>query len=322
MQKEDNKISIAPMLDWTDRHYRYFMRQITRQTTLYTEMVVADAIIHGNTDHLLGFDNCEQPIVVQLGGSDPKKLAQAAKKCADYGYQEINLNIGCPSERVQSGSFGACLMREPELIASCLQAIQDTVAIPVSIKHRIGLDYDYNYDYMANFVNILQQTGCQKFIVHARNAVLKGLSPKENREIPPLRYDFVYQLKKDFPQLNIQINGGIKTNQEIDSHLTQVDGVMIGREAYYNPFLFADFDQNYFLANYPSLTRKNIAIAMLPYLEKHIQKNGKLHHITRHMIGLYYGTKRAKLWRQTITTKIIQSNNLDDYQSLIEQMDE
>ena len=322
MQIQNDKISIAPMLDWTDRHYRYFMRHITRKTSLYTEMIVADAIIHGNTDHLLSFDNKEQPLIVQLGGSDPAKLVLAAKKCRDYGYQEINLNIGCPSERVQSGSFGACLMREPELVADCLQAIQNTVAIPVSIKHRIGLDYEYNYAYLQQFVSILQEAGCEKFIVHARNAVLKGLSPKENREVPPLRYDFVYQLKKDFPNLTIQINGGIKTNQEISTHLNHVDGVMIGREAYYNPFLLADFDERYFGLAPSVITRKNVAISMLPYLEKILQKNGKLHHATRHMIGLYYATRQAKLWRQTLTTKIIQTNSLDDYYNLIEQMDE
>lgn len=320
--REQDIISIAPMLDWTDRHYRYFMRQITKHTTLYTEMVVADAIIYGNRDNLLGFDEAEHPLVLQLGGSDPEKLSTAAKVAVNYGYREINLNVGCPSERVQSGSFGACLMREPELVADCIKAMQDSVSVPVTIKHRIGLDYDYNYDYLTEFIEQISHTGCNKFIVHARNAVLKGLSPKENREIPPLRYDYIYQLKEDFPKLEIIINGGITNLNQIDQHLQKVDGVMIGREAYYNPYLFIDFDNRYHGQNNQAINRKEIATAMIPYLEAHLGKGGKLHHITRHMIGLYHGCAKAKLWRQTLTTKVIQSNNMEDYLKLIGFMDE
>ncbi len=316
------KIAIAPMLDWTDRHYRYFMRQITRHTTLYTEMVVADAIIHGERDKLLGFNQLEHPLVIQLGGSNPAKLATAAKTCVDYGYREINLNVGCPSERVQSGSFGACLMREPELVANCITEMKNAVTIPISIKHRIGLDYDYNYDYLASFVDKIKETGCNKFIIHARNAVLKGLSPKENREIPPLRYEFVYQLKEDFPDLDIMINGGIKTKDEIDEHLNKVDGVMLGREAYYNPYLFADFDQRYYKEGNPPANRKQIASNMIPYLEEIIRHGGRLHHATRHMIGLYHGCPKAKIWRQRLTTHITHSNSLNDYIELVEFMDE
>lgn len=313
-------ISVAPMLDWTDRHYRYFMRQITQHTTLYTEMVVADAIIHGDRDKLLEFNDAEHPLVLQLGGSDPQKLAIAGKIALEYGYREINLNCGCPSDKVQSGSFGACLMREPDLINDCIKSLQDSTSLPITIKHRIGLDYDYNYDYLYNFVDTISKSNCTKFIVHARNAVLQGLSPKQNREVPPLKYDYVYQLKKDFPQLEIIINGGITTLDEITAHLMNVDGVMLGREAYYNPYLFATFDKLFYHS--PSLpkTRLEIAQAMIPYLEQIITNGGRLHHATRHMIGLYHGCPRAKLWRQTLTTQIIRSNSIADYIKLVEQM--
>lgn len=319
------KLAIAPMLDWSDKHYRYFMRQITKQTTLYTEMVVADAIIHGNRDRLLAYNTNEAPTVVQLGGSDPQKLIIAAKICQDYGYQEINLNVGCPSERVQSGSFGACLMAEPELVAECLSAMQNVVDIPVTIKHRIGLNYDYSYDYLVNFVDTVHtQSSCNKFIIHARNAILKGLSPKDNRSIPPLRYDFVYDLKQQRPDLQIMINGGIKTITEIDQHLKKVDSVMIGREAYYNPYLFSDVDSKYYPDSVDALsrTRKEIALAMVPYLENLLANDLRLHYVTRHMIGLYHGCSKAKLWRHTLTSKIIHSNNINDYIELVNIMDE
>ncbi len=318
MSNTSEKIAIAPMLDWTDRHYRYFMRSITKHTTLYTEMIVADAILHGNRDKLLGFDGSEQPLVVQLGGSEPHKLAQVAKICQNYGYKEINLNCGCPSDRVQAGRFGACLMREPDLVADCVKAIQDATNCEVHVKHRIGLDYNYDYEYLANFVQKISATSSKKIIVHARNAVLKGLSPKENREIPPLRYDFVYQLKNDFPELKIMLNGAIKTNEEITQHLKIVDSVMIGREAYYNPYLFADFDQRYYADKSTPKTRYEIACEMINYLSQVQENGGKLHNVTRHMIGLYHGCKRAKIWRQQLTTQLIKSNNLDDYIRLVE----
>ena len=330
-ESRSEKIAIAPMIDWSDRHYRYFMRQITQQTTLYTEMVVADAIIYGNRDKLLEFNGCEQPLVAQLGGCDPAKLAQAARICQDYGYSEINLNLGCPSERVQSGSFGACLMREPDLVAECIAAMRASVALPVSVKQRIGLDYSYDYELLATFVARLKASGCTKFIVHARNAVLKGLSPKENREIPPLRYDFVYRLKQDFPELTIMLNGGIKTTSDIATHLEHVDSVMLGREAYSNPFLFADFDHRYAatrsdltngVASAALITRKQVAQAMIDYLEATARRGGRLHHVTRHMLGLYHGRHQAKFWRQQLTTQIIKSNQLSDYINLVEQMDE
>lgn len=316
------RIAVAPMLDWSDRHYRYFMRQISQHATLYTEMVVADAIIHGNRERLLAFDPSEQPLVLQLGGSETTKLAQVSKIAYDYGYREINLNCGCPSERVQSGSFGACLMREPDLVADCVKAMQDAVGIPITVKHRIGLDYDYNYDYLAEFVSKISAAGSTKIIVHARTAVLKGLSPKDNRQIPPLRYDLVYQLKQDFPELNIMINGGIKTINEIDQHLQHIDSVMLGREAYYNPYLFADFDARYYQATTPIKTRKEIALAMLPYLKQLLAQGSKLHNATRHMLGLYHGCANAKVWRQQLTTQLIKTNDLNDYLKLLEYMQE
>ncbi|MCC2624850.1 MAG: tRNA dihydrouridine(20/20a) synthase DusA [Burkholderiales bacterium] len=314
-------IAIAPMLDWTDRHYRYFMRQITKHTELYTEMIVADAILHGNLDRLLGFDKIELPLILQLGGSDPEKLATAGRIAVKYGYSGINLNVGCPSDRVKSGNFGACLMQDGDLVATCIKTIQDAVDIPVSIKHRTGLNYNYDYEYLRAFVGTVATTGCNHFIIHARNAILSGLSPKQNREIPPLRYDFVYQLKQEFPHLNIVINGGIKTVSEIHEHLEHVDGVMLGREAYYNPYLFAGFDGIFFgdneQGNDDIASREEIAHNMIPYLEQCAKNNIYLHHITRHMIGLYHGCPKAKIWRYTLTNEMIKTNNISTYTDLL-----
>ncbi len=316
------KISIAPMLDWSDRHYRYFMRQITKHTELYTEMIVADAILHGNLDRLLGFDNTELPLILQLGGSDPEKLSKASRIALQYGYSGINLNVGCPSDRVKSGNFGACLMQDANLVASCIKAMQDTVNIPVSIKHRTGLDYKYDYEYLRDFVGIVAATGCKHFIIHARNAILSGLSPKQNREIPPLRYDFVYQLKQNFPGIDIVINGGIKTVNEIQEHLAHVDGVMLGREAYYNPYLFADFDRAFFGTttgnSSDTASREQIARDMIPYLEQCAKNNIYLHHVTRHMIGLYHGCPNAKIWRYTLTNEMIKTNDIKTYVDLLD----
>jgi tRNA-dihydrouridine synthase A len=315
------KISVAPMLDWTDRHYRYFMRLISQRTVLYTEMIVADAIIHGQRDKLLEFNQDEQHVVLQLGGSNPEKLSQAAIIAKEYGYTEFNLNCGCPSDKVQVGNFGASLMSDPILVGECINAINEATGLPATLKHRIGLDYEYRYDFVANFVHHLSEnTNCKKFIVHARNAILKGLSPKQNRDVPPLKYDYVYQLKQDFPNLHIVMNGGIKTTNDIDTHLSQVDGAMLGREAYYNPYLFADFDQRYFGSSKPIKTRFEVATQMAPYLENILENQGKLHYATRHMIGLYHGCKHAKLWRQTLTTKLIHNNSIDEYKELVNYM--
>lgn len=313
-------IAIAPMLDWTDRHYRYFMRQITKHTVLYTEMIVADAILHGNLPRLLGFDNSEQPLIVQLGGSDPQKLSRASVICEEYGYNGINLNIGCPSDRVKSGNFGACLMQDPKLVAACIKAMQDSVSIPVSIKQRVGLNYIDDYNFFRDFVMQVHEVGCNEFIIHARNAVLTGLSPKQNREIPPLHYDYVYRLKQEFPELNVTINGGIKTLTDINEHLKYVDGVMIGREAYYNPYLFASVDQLFSNSLEEPLSRHQIASNMIPYLEKCVENDIYLHHVTRHMIGLYHGLANAKVWRYQLTNEMTKTNSIDTYIKLLEFM--
>ena len=310
-------IAIAPMLDWTDQHYRYFMRQITQHTELYTEMIVADAILNGNLERLLSFNQEEQPLILQVGGSNPDKLAKACVIATKYGYSGINLNVGCPSDRVKSGNFGACLMQDSALVANCIRAMQDAVDIPISIKHRTGLNYDYDYNYLSDFVAVVAATGCKSFIVHARNAVLSGLSPKQNREIPPLRYDFVYQLKQDFPNLDIMINGGIKTITETQEHLNHVDGVMIGREAYYNPYLFANVDNLFFAQDKNIRSREEIAHGIIPYLEKCSANDIYLHHVTRHMIGLYHGCPNAKIWRYTLTNEMIKTNSLKTYTDLL-----
>ena len=235
-------VSVAPMLDWSDRHCRMFHRQITRHTWLYTEMVTTGALLFGDVERHLNFNQEEHPVALQLGGSDPADLARCAKLGEQWGYDEINLNCGCPSERVQKGAFGACLMAESTLVADCVKAMRDAVSVDVTVKHRIGIDAIESYDFVRDFIGDVSQAGCRTFIVHARNAILKGLSPKENREIPPLKYDVAYQLKLDFPQLEIILNGGITTLDEIDTHLEHVDGVMIGREAYHNPYLMASFE--------------------------------------------------------------------------------
>jgi len=315
----NDTISIAPMLDWTDRHYRYFVRLITPHTKLYTEMIVADAIIHGNQNRLLSYDPSEQPLALQLGGSNPEKLYTASKVAMEYGYTEINLNVGCPSPRVQSGSFGACLMLEPNLVTECLNAISQAGAT-ATIKHRIGIDKAEDYEFLDNFVTYIKQhTSVKHFIVHARNAILHGLSPKENREIPPLKYDYVYKLKQLHPELTISINGGINSLTQVQDMLPQLDGVMIGRAAYNNPYLFASIEKTVF-ANPYIKTRKEIAYLMLNYLQQQ-QDSYKLHNITKHMIGLYHGQPHAKYWRLGLTQGML-TNDINNYIQLIERLDD
>ncbi|MFJ9452483.1 tRNA dihydrouridine(20/20a) synthase DusA [Herbaspirillum sp. NPDC101397] len=302
-------ISVAPMMDWTDRHCRLFHRQITRHTWLYTEMVTTGALLHGDVPRHLNFNDEEHPVALQLGGSEPHDLAQSAKLGEEWGYDEINLNCGCPSERVQKGAFGACLMAEPTLVADCVKAMRDAVDIDVTVKHRIGIDDVESYDFVRDFVGTIADAGCKTFIVHARNAVLKGLSPKENREIPPLKYDYAYRLKKDFPALEILINGGIKTVAEIDLHLQHVDGVMLGREAYHNPFLMAGFDARYYSQVDGGLqpTRNDVIAAMVEYARAQLTAHGdggkglRLNSITRHMLGLMAGLPGARAFRQTLS---------------------
>jgi tRNA-dihydrouridine synthase A len=275
------------MMDVTDRHCRFFLRQVNAKARLYTEMITTGALIHGDVPRHLDFSSEEHPVALQLGGSEPDELAHCAKLGEQYGYDEINLNIGCPSERVQRGAFGACLMAEPALVAECVSRIQNTVALPVTVKHRIGIDKVEDYAFVRDFVGTVAQAGCQTFIVHARNAVLKGLSPKENREIPPLKYDYVYRLKDDFPDLELVINGGITTWVEITNHLAYVDGVMLGRAAYHNPWLLAD----------PGKSRADVVRRMFEYAKG----VDSLRHVTRHMLGLYHGHRKARLWRRMLS---------------------
>ncbi len=296
------RLSVAPMMDWTDRHCRYFHRQITRHTWLYTEMVTTGAIIHGGQPRHLDFNDAEHPVALQLGGSEPEDLAKSARIGERWGYDEINLNCGCPSERVQRGAFGACLMAEPQLVADCVKAMRDAVSIDVTVKHRIGIDDVESYEFVRDFVGSVADAGCKTFIVHARNAILKGLSPKENREIPPLKYDYAYQLKRDFPALEIIINGGIKTLDEIDEHLRHLDGVMIGREAYHNPWLMTDFDARYYGDQAGPRSRMQVIAAMLPYIRAQLEAGGpRLNTITRHMLGLMAGLPGARTFRQTLS---------------------
>lgn len=305
--KNKRLVSVAPMMDWSDRHCRLFHRYISRHTWLYTEMVTTGAILYGDLGRHLDFNEEEHPVALQLGGSEPADLASAAKRGQEWGYDEINLNCGCPSERVQKGAFGACLMAEPQLVADCVKAMRDVVDIDVTVKHRIGIDQVDSYDFVRDFVGQVTDAGCKTFIVHARNAILKGLSPKENREVPPLKYDYAYQLKKDFPTLEIIINGGIKTVEEIDTHLLHVDGVMLGREAYHNPYVMNSFDQRYYGAQASSRSREQVVLAMIPYISEQLSKHGdggkglKLNSITRHMLGLTFGLIGARAFRQTLS---------------------
>ncbi|PJG84857.1 tRNA dihydrouridine(20/20a) synthase DusA [Conservatibacter flavescens] len=294
------RFSVAPMLDWTTRHCRYFHRQFSRYALLYTEMVTTGAIIHAKYDHL-AFSLEENPVALQLGGCDPEQLAFCAQKAEGYGYQEINLNVGCPSDRVQNGMFGACLMAKADLVAECVKKMQKTTALPVTIKTRIGIDDLDSYEFLCEFVGKTHQAGCNEFIIHARKAWLSGLSPKENREIPPLDYERVYQLKQDFPQLKISINGGIKTIEEMQQHLQYVDGVMIGREAYQNPSLLGHIDRALFDENAPIVSSREAVEKMYPYIEKELSQGTQLNHIVRHMIGAFQSCKGARQWRRYLS---------------------
>jgi tRNA-dihydrouridine synthase A len=297
----NRRLCIAPMLDWTDRFCRYFLRLISRRALLYTEMVTTGALLNGDRERLLDFDPMEHPLALQLGGSDPKQLSRAAGLGERWGYDEINLNLGCPSDRVQSGRFGACLMSEPELVADCIKAMRDSVAIPVTVKQRIGIDHLDSYQLLCDFVGKLSLAGSGTFIVHARKAWLQGLSPKENREIPPLSYATVYQLKRDFPQLEIIINGGITSIDQCEEHLSQVDGVMIGREAYHNPWILAQADARLFGEVAPAPTRDQVIERLLPFVESELAAGVPLNRITRHILGLFHGQPGARAWRRYLS---------------------
>ncbi|MGF1529582.1 MAG: tRNA dihydrouridine(20/20a) synthase DusA [Candidatus Competibacterales bacterium] len=295
--------AVAPMMDWTDRHDRYFLRLISRRATLYTEMVTTGAVLHGHRERLLGFDPFEHPVAVQLGGSDPGELAQAARIAVDFGYDEVNLNVGCPSDRVQSGRFGACLMAEPDLVARCVAAMQDAVGdrVPVTVKSRIGIDQQDDYRDLQRFVATVAATGCNRFIVHARKAWLQGLSPKENREVPPLRYEVVHRLKAEFPPLTVVINGGLQTLDQGLQQLKKVDGVMVGRAAYQTPYLLAEVDRRFYKDPTPPRSRREVVEALLPYLEAQRARGVRLQTMVRHILGLYQGEPGAKLWRRHLS---------------------
>jgi tRNA-dihydrouridine synthase A len=296
---QSHRLCVAPMMDWTDRHCRYFLRQVSSGAFLYTEMITTGALLHGDVERHLAFSEEEHPVAAQLGGSEPADLARCAKLVEQYGYDEVNLNIGCPSERVQRGAFGACLMAEPELVADCVRAMREAVKIPVTVKHRLGLNRVEDFSFVEKFVNLVAEAGCRTFIVHARNAVLKGLSPKENREVPPLKYDWVYRLKQDFPSLEIVINGGISSSLSIERHLLNVDGAMLGRAAYHDPWVLAD----------EGTTRRDVVLAMVAYLKRVLLNEIKVRNISRHMLGLYHGHRRARLWRRMLSDPIRLSQN-------------
>ena len=286
------------MMEWTDRHCRYFHRQLTRHARLYTEMVTTGALLHGEHRRHLGFHEAEHPVALQLGGSEPAELARCAALGAQWGYDEINLNCGCPSERVQRGAFGACLMTEPQLVADCVKAMCDAVSLPVTVKHRIGIDRIERYEFMRDFVGTVAGAGCRVFIVHARNAWLKGISPKENRELPPLRHEMVYRLKREFPDLTIVLNGGVRSNDEIEAHLAHVDGVMVGREAYHHPWSMNAWDARFFGSPEPAPERASVEQTMVRHMEQVVAQGEPWSHVARHMLGLRNGMAGARLWRQ------------------------
>jgi tRNA-dihydrouridine synthase A len=304
--------AVAPMMDWTDRHCRVFHRVLSRHVLLYTEMVTGLAIKHGNREKLLGFDQREQPIALQLGGSDPQILAEAASIGEQWGYSEINLNVGCPSDRVQGGNFGACLMATPQLVADCVAAMHNSVAVPVTVKCRIGIDDQDSEKDLQNFINVVAQSGCKTFIVHARKAWLQGLSPKENREIPPLDYDRVHRLKTSMPDLNIQLNGGLIDVASDIAHLETLDGLMYGREAYHNPWILTAIDP--LMANEvaPVQDRQAAVEAMYDYIAQHLERGQTLHRMTRHMLGLFHAQPGGRIWRQILSSEACKPGaNLD-----------
>jgi tRNA-dihydrouridine synthase A len=297
----NHRFCVAPMLDWTDRHDRYFLRQISHNALLYTEMMTTGALIHGNRKKFLAFNSAEHPLALQLGGSQPQEMAQCARLAEQAGYNEVNINVGCPSDRVQNGCFGASLMATPEIVAECVGEMVVATSLPVTVKHRIGIDDQDSYEDLERFVECVSAAGCNTFIVHARKAWLQGLSPKENRSVPPLDYARVYRLKKEHPDLEIIINGGVKTLDEAAEHLAYVDGVMMGREAYQNPYVLADVDARFFSCEQQRPSRDAILQSMLPYIENELGQGVRLNKITRHFMGLFHGQEGARAWRRTLS---------------------
>ena len=310
MVLKEPRISVAPMMDWTDTHCRYFFRLLNPTIRLYTEMITAQAVLKGDRDRLLGFNATEKPLALQLGGSEPEILRLAAEIAANYPYDEINLNIGCPSDRVQSGRFGACLMAEPLRVADCVRAMRAATSLPVTVKSRIGIDDRDDYEFLAEFISAVAEAGCDYFIVHARKAILSGLSPKENRMVPPLRYEYVYRLKRNFPHLHIILNGGIETTEAVAAHLRQVDGVMIGRKAYADPFFLSVLEDCFKTPgtqpDWKPPSRERVVRNMAEYAERQLASGTSLHHITRHMLGMFNGQPGARRWRRFISEKAAQ----------------
>lgn len=315
------RFSIAPMMDWTDTHYRYFARLISRHALLYTEMVTTGAVLHGDSSRLLGYSAEEQPLALQLGGSNVQELAACAQLAEQAGFAEVNLNVGCPSDRVQNNLIGACLMGHPELVADGVKAMLDSCSLPVTVKHRIGINGRDSYGELCDFVGRVQEAGCDTFIVHARIAILEGLSPKENRDIPPLRYEVVHQLKADFPQLEIVLNGGLTDLDVMQEHLQVLDGVMVGREAYHNPYLMAEVDRRFYADESPVLSRIQVLEALRPYIAAHIAQGGVMHHVTRHILGLFQGLPGARHFRRQLSTEIHRTDRpLELYDQLVTEM--
>lgn len=302
MEYQSHRFCLAPMMDWTDRHCRFFHRLLTKRARLYTEMVTADALIYGPRERLLAFDQTEHPVALQLGGSDPAKLAEAAQMGAEAGYDEINLNVGCPSDRVQSGTFGACLMADPPHVGNLVAAMRAAVTIPVTVKCRIGIDDQDEERDLDRFIATVRDAGCDTFIVHARKAWLKGLSPKQNRDVPPLNYQRVWRLKQAYPDLTIILNGGLDSLQECQVQLAHVDGVMVGRAAYQTPYMLSTVDQEFFNAPEDALSRAEIIQKLKPYIERHVGNGGRLNNVLRHILGLYHGQPRAKQFRRHLST--------------------
>lgn len=308
MTAANYRFSIAPMMDWTDRHCRVFHRLLSRRARLYTEMITAEAVLYGKRDQLLGFDPVEHPVALQLGGSDPAKLAAAAEIGASFGYDEINLNVGCPSDRVQDGRFGACLMAEPQLVGACVAAMQERVSVPVTVKCRIGIDDQDSEADFERFITTVAAAGCRVFIVHARKAWLKGLSPKENREVPPLDYPRVFRLKQAHPELTIVLNGGLTTLEAARRALDHVDGVMLGRAAYQTPWLLADVDSMLFGEPKTTSTRGEVLSELMPYVARHLASGGRLNNITRHVLGLYHGRPRGRAFRRHLSMSAVRGD--------------
>jgi len=313
-------IAVAPMMDWTDRHCRYFLRLLTPHARLYTEMVTAAAIVHGDRQRLLHYDSAEHPLALQLGGSNVDWMTEAVIAAAKFDYDEININVGCPSDRVQSGQFGACLMATPELVAECFAAMREAVELPITVKTRIGIDDHDSYDFLCKFVDRLVSAGCKTFVIHARIAILQGLSPKENRSIPPLNHDRVYRLKQDYPDLEIILNGGIDSLAKVDEALGRVDGVMIGREAYHNPYFLAELEEHLH-SDVAKPTRRGVVERMLPYVERELQCGEKLSRITRHMSGLFLGQPGARAWRRFLSENAYRDGaGIEVLEAALEQM--